>query len=245
MSLDLPILMHHYERLDSTNTWARFHYTEYNIKRLNLVSTSEQTHGKGSHGKLWASPKDMNIYATFFFAASPVSLNLCNLAQILSLTLARHLTTLGFNPTIKWPNDLFLNNAKIGGILCEILPIHDQSLVILGFGLNVNMPKSLCQEIDQPTTSLFIVSDQTLDTQKLLNDLASAFQKDLLIYLKKDFAYFSQEYNSYMVYRNQPVFFQNTYLGLSNQVNTKGELEILTPHNTLEAILNGSIKIHH
>jgi len=245
MSLDLPILMHHYERLDSTSTWARLHYTEHNIKRLNLVTASEQTHGKGSHGKSWSSPKDMNIYATFFFSTPHSSLNLCNLAQILSLTIARHLTTLGFNPTIKWPNDLFLENKKIGGILCEILPINDQFLVILGFGLNVNMPKSLCQEIDQPTTSLFISNGQILDTQKLVKDLGKDFQKDLLIYLKKDFAYFSQEYNSYMIYRNKPVFFQNTYLGLSKQVNTKGELEILTPNNILKAISNGSIKIHH
>lgn len=244
MSLDLPVLMHHYESLDSTNTFVKLHYKNYDVKRLNLISASEQTHGKGSYGKSWSSPKGMNIYASFFFALDPSFLNLCNLAQLLSLTLARQLTMLGFNPTIKWPNDLLLQDHKVSGILCEILPIDHQFLVVLGCGLNVNMPKSLCEEIDQPTTSLFVSSGQILNIEKLLNNLAEAFQKDLLVYLKKDFTYFYEEYNTYMVYQNKPVFFQNQYLGLSKHVNHKGELEIITPQNAVESISNGSIKMH-
>lgn len=244
MSLDLPVLIYHYESLDSTNTFVKLHYKNYDLKRLNLISASEQTQGKGSYGKSWLSPKEMNIYASFFFALTPSSLNLCNLAQLLSLTLARQLTILGFHPTIKWPNDLLLQDHKVSGILCEILPIDHQILVILGYGLNVNMPKSLCEEIDQPTTSLFISSGQILNIEKLLNKLANAFQKDLIVYLQKDFAYFYEEYNTYMVYQNKPVFLQNQYLGLSKHVNPKGKLEIITPENAVESISNGSIKLH-
>ncbi len=243
MSLDLPILMHHYESLDSTNTFVKLHYKNYDLKRLNLISASEQTQGKGSYGKSWSSPKEMNIYASFFFALNPSFLNLCNLAQLLSLTLARQLTILGFNPTIKWPNDLLLQDHKVSGILCEILPINHQLLVVLGLGLNVNMPKALCEEIDQPTTSLFVSNGQRLTIKTLLNNLAKAFQKDLLVYLEKDFTYFYEEYNTYMIYQNKPVFFQKQYLGLSKHVNAKGELEIITPQNAVEVISNGSIKL--
>jgi BirA family biotin operon repressor/biotin-[acetyl-CoA-carboxylase] ligase len=244
MSLDLPILLHHYEALDSTNSFVKVHYQNYDLTRLNLITASTQTHGKGSYGKSWSSPKDLNIYASFFFALEPSSLNLCNLAQLLSLTLARYLTTLGFHPAIKWPNDLLLHDHKVSGILCEVLPIDKRVLVVLGLGLNINMPKSLCEEIDQPTTSLFISSGQILNINKLLNELADAFQKDLVVYLENDFAYFHEEYNMYMVYQNKPVFFQNQYLGLSKQVNPKGLLEIITSQGGIEAISNGSIKLH-
>ena len=53
---------------------------------------------------------------------------------------------------IKWPNDLYLNNKKVSGILIESLSINKEFYVSIGIGINLDIPKS--NYIDQPYSNL-------------------------------------------------------------------------------------------
>lgn len=240
---DLPIIYHHLECVDSTNTWVKIHNKSFDLKRLHVISASQQTQGKGTHGKVWHSPKDVNIYATFFFAL-PKGNSYQTLAQLLSLSIAKTLSSLDFKPTIKWPNDLLLDEKKICGILCEISSLSEELLVALGFGLNVNMLQSDCDSINQPTSSLLISCGKSFSIQELLETIAISFQKDLLLYIAEGFTPFYEHYNCYMTYKDYPVFFNGKLLGTSQSVNAKGELIVKTSSIELKAFPYGSIKLH-
>lgn len=242
MQLDAPILYHFLKSVDSTNTWVRSNYTTFDLSRLHVVHAAEQTQGKGTHGKSWVSPKDFNIYATLFLSL-PHNRSYATLAQLLSISIAQVLTSKGFSPTIKWPNDLMLEHKKIGGILCELVPIDSQWLVILGFGLNVNMPEELCKTIDQPTTSLFASSRHVFSLSPLLYLIGTQFQHDLLLYLSQDFSCFVPQYRQFMIYTGYPVVVNDTVIGISQNVNNQGELEVLSPEGKLLSLTSGSIKI--
>jgi len=242
MSLEAPILYHSLDTVDSTNMWVRRHYAGFDLTRLHLVHAAEQTQGKGTHGKSWVSPKDLNLYATFFFAL-PERGSYTTLAQLLSLSVAYVLQEKGINPAIKWPNDLMLDHKKIGGILCELVPLQNRLLVILGFGLNVNMPLSLCETIDQPATSLLAATHHPLALTPLLHEIGEHFQKDLLIYLREGFEPFVSAYEHFMIYRNYPVLVQGNIVGTSEGITPQGELLVLSPDGHMLTITSGSIQL--
>ena len=79
---------------------------------------------------------------------------------------------------LKWPNDLFIGNKKMGGILTEIV---DQ-VILIGIGLNINTQEGALQEINQPATSLFIETGKLYDLPPLIGEIAEtliqALQKE-------------------------------------------------------------------
>lgn len=242
MHFEVPISYHFLETVDSTNTWVRLNHTQFDLNSLHVLHASEQTRGRGTQGKSWISPKNLNIYASLFFAL-PEHRLYSTLAQMLSIIIADILQTMGFDARIKWPNDLLIDNRKICGILCEVIPIPNQLLVILGFGINVNMPQLLCDTVSQPVSSLYALSQELYSTEDLLKVIAEKFQKELPVYLKQGFKPFLSRYQHYMTYIGYPVVFDQNLLGTSHSVNVQGELEVLNDEGKILSVTYGSIKI--
>jgi BirA family biotin operon repressor/biotin-[acetyl-CoA-carboxylase] ligase len=125
-----------------------------------VVRSNEQLNGKGQRGKAWHSPKNSGIYISAHFPKLkiPIKDSAC-INWITSIECAEKLRSLGVqNVQIKWPNDIFTNHGKIGGILSFIKNknqlIHSSSI---GIGINLTTPKigdsglgvsSLQQEIE-------------------------------------------------------------------------------------------------
>jgi BirA family biotin operon repressor/biotin-[acetyl-CoA-carboxylase] ligase len=79
----------------------------------------------------------------------------------------------GLQPRVKWPNDLLLHGRKLCGILGERA---GQDLVV-GIGLNVNMPAAAAARIDQPATSLAIATGRRYDPPSLLVQVTAALDE--------------------------------------------------------------------
>jgi len=82
---------------------------------------------------------------------------------------------------LKWPNDLLLGERKVGGILCESsLTVPDNPIVVIGIGLNVNVPGKLFPDELRPiATSLFESSHQLIDRNRLLAQLLLELEQSL------------------------------------------------------------------
>lgn len=82
---------------------------------------------------------------------------------------------------LKWPNDLLLDERKVGGILCESsLAIPDNPIVVIGIGLNVNVPRELFPDELRPiATSLFESSHRLIDRNRLLAQLLLDLEQSL------------------------------------------------------------------
>lgn len=109
--------------------------------QLSLAVTTNQTAGRGRHGKTWLSPpgSGLCLSVAYTFAAQPRNLPALTLA--LGLGVVDALEELGIDAVqIKWPNDLVALDGKLGGILTEVQhTLADSVTVVTGIGLNLDL----------------------------------------------------------------------------------------------------------
>jgi BirA family transcriptional regulator, biotin operon repressor / biotin---[acetyl-CoA-carboxylase] ligase len=172
----MNIQWHHHTLLDSTNTWAKAHRASFERSSLHVVTCDEQTKGRGRQGKSWLSSKGQNSLLSFAFFWPKSSYQPFHFSQITTLCLSDLLAIYGIESQVKWPNDLLIDGKKIAGILVEIEPLEDFSYIIVGCGLNINMPEEELASLPKRATSLHA------ETGNLFNvrDIQTAFT-DLFI----------------------------------------------------------------
>lgn len=103
------------------------------------IAAGEQTGGRGSRGRAWRSPLGGLWLSVLFRPRTPAGIELLSLR--IGLAVARTLEELGVEPRVylKWPNDLILEERKVGGILCEARWQGPAvGWVVAGLGLNVD-----------------------------------------------------------------------------------------------------------
>ncbi len=176
----------HLAECGSTNTEALAHLRDGGGPLL--LSASRQTAGRGRLGRAWQSD---DAALTFSIARSfPVELDLSGLSLAVGCTVADVLDPSGERIRLKWPNDLFLDGAKLGGILIETVPLagHRRGVVI-GIGLNL-LP--LPADADRAAFASGHAALQTLDptatTAATLDRLAPALQALLADFASLGFA---------------------------------------------------------
>ena len=185
---------HHFEKLDSTNAYLQRQQSECDIRNW-VVSTEEQTAGKGMGSNGWESEVGKNL--TFSLAVDmsflPAERQFL-LSEAVPLGIVEVLDTVlpADKISIKWPNDLVYENRKLAGILINsTIKANMMDVSIIGIGLNVNQ----MQFQDWPThpISLKMITGQTYDLQPLMEQIADR----ILIkveQLKSDPAIIEQEY---------------------------------------------------
>ena len=106
------------ERVDSTNDEARRHISD--IDNLSVVSALSQTAGRGQRGNTWTSNAGENLMFSIVLK-TPVLMAEDHFAlnEIAALSVADFLSTYGIKAEIKWPNDIYVGEKKICGILIE------------------------------------------------------------------------------------------------------------------------------
>lgn len=129
------------DTVDSTNNYTLGLLKRAKIIEGTVIMAREQTLGRGQMGNLWESEASKNLtislilYPSFLKPENYFSLNKC-----VSLAIYDFLKEeLGDNVKIKWPNDIYYLDNKIGGILIEnSLNYNSISSSIIGVGININ-----------------------------------------------------------------------------------------------------------
>lgn len=106
-----------------------------------IVITDNQTNGRGQHGSKWESEPEQNL--TFSILLNPIFLPIqeqFNLSMTISIAIATALRPFLPCPIkLKWPNDIYANNKKLGGVLIENQVQYDTyKVAVVGIGINVN-----------------------------------------------------------------------------------------------------------
>lgn len=235
----------HFPIIDSTNTWAKHHASLLDPNKITLVTADEQTAGRGRFKRHWVSPKGLNVYATFCFFIEKHRPDIGNLPQILALATSQMLHELGFQPRLKWPNDVLLSNKKVAGILCETTPLSDHLCVILGIGLNVNMPREELDKIDRPATSLLVEKGKNYQVEDILQLLQAKFLSLLDLFIAEGFIPFLQNYKENMIHRSGDVirFHDNRFIweGIFHSITHDGALTLQLPAGDLKTFRAGEI----
>lgn len=178
----------HYQEITSTQTYAK--HMDLVPDQWILISADHQVYGKGRIDKVWKSSACGNIYATLIVPLDKKYIS-CSimLPQVIAVSIIETLIKKKFMAKLKWVNDIFINNKKVCGILCEqsfTSKLNLQKLLI-GFGINVNATKEEFIDIEQPATSLLVESGKKFDQEKLLYDIVANIHYNLNLFLKHGF----------------------------------------------------------
>lgn len=136
-----------------------------------MICLAEHQHaGRGRRGRGWASPFGANLYFSMSwpFASLPPDFPALGLAA--GVAARRALADAGFaDVQLKWPNDLYAQGAKLGGILLEMRGEPPGACrVVAGIGINVDMPMAAARAIDQAWTDLARLADGTPPSRNVL-----------------------------------------------------------------------------
>ena len=172
----MKLKIYSFKNVKSTNDTA-LRFIKSNI--INGVITSEtQKKGRGQYGKNWISNKG-NLFMSIFF---PIKNNI-NLKEVskINLKIIKNifLKKIKIRITVKYPNDILIENKKVCGILQEIVYNKNYKVLIIGIGINIiNSPKIKKYE----TTYLNKYYKKKLKLFNLIKIIKNTFEKKQILY---------------------------------------------------------------
>ena len=193
-----------------------------------------QTAGRGRRGRSWASPLAANLYLTLSRRFEGGVAALQGLALAVGVAAAEALHAGGFPQVrLKWPNDLWVEGRKLGGILIEIGgEMSGPVQAAIGLGVNVRMPPATAAQIDQPwcdlasLTEVGIVSRQAV-AGALLEHLLPALAQ----FQAEGLTPFLGRWRALDAMVDEPVRIidgATTYEGIARGIDTVGALRLET-----------------
>lgn len=220
-----------FESLDSTNKYCELLNLQ-KVEEFTVIWAHSQPQGIGQRGNSWESEPKKNL--TFSLILKPDFIQVKDqflLTKAISLALLDWGESIGIQASIKWPNDIYVGNKKLCGIL---ISNHTKgnflSSSICGIGININQ-RIFPQWVPNPT-STFLESHQELDLQETLQSILShilsryhQLQSLSLEDLHRDYLSHLMGYNSVRNYYYQAHTIQAQITG----VNPFGHLILHTP----------------
>jgi BirA family biotin operon repressor/biotin-[acetyl-CoA-carboxylase] ligase len=173
--------VHLHSSVASTNDEAR-RIAEEEAPAGSIVIAGEQTRGRGRAGRSWASPAGAGVYLSMVFR--PEVLESAGTVSIpAGLGVVRELDAAipGLSPAMKWPNDLYADGLKFGGILAEVTweGSHPRYLVV-GVGINVRpLGKGISERIARTATSVDEETGRTVPLVKVADAVIAGLERHL------------------------------------------------------------------
>ena len=240
----------HFSIVDSTQIQAGSLINVLPQDRWLILSAEEQTAGRGSHNRRWASPPRVNLYVTFVLPfPKKSSEKLFFVSQVANIAVARTVKKFGFDPEIKWPNDLMLNKKKVSGILSENKTLDgaaDYSALLIGIGLNVNMDKSVGESLDQPVTSLSVEANRLFEKEEILPFLYQDLKECIGQLLEKGFSDFHHELNSMLAFKGETIIVDRDVgeplQGIFVGIDEMGRMKLQVTQDKIISIQDGRIR---
>ena len=162
------------DEIDSTNRWMKEHGSGDMV-----VVADYQTAGRGCGTNRWESQRGRNLLFSLLLHPKDIDVrHQFRISEVVSVALCETLEEYATGFSIKWPNDIYWHDAKLGGILIEnhVAGAHIRQSII-GVGLNVNQTVFLS---DAPNpVSLRQLTGAVHDRESLLHHLVEAFSLDI------------------------------------------------------------------
>jgi BirA family biotin operon repressor/biotin-[acetyl-CoA-carboxylase] ligase len=224
---DYTILNH--EILDSTNLEAK-RIIDKNPNANNFVVTAlNQTAGRGRSGKEWVSDEG-NLFFSIILDGRKFA-NPAELSIVSAFVLYKIFRSYNLDAKIKWPNDIYINQMKISGILLEK---HKENIII-GVGVNVvSHPEYIENSIAKSATNLHDLKVE-ISPLELLQDYLHEFEDMMEIYTAYGISFSEQNL--------QDIFYN---FGKEIKINIAGEVitgQFVNLNSKCELILKTSDSI--
>ena len=202
----------HFNTISSTNSYLKENFHRFN--NYTFVSSDYQFCGKGRFDRNWVSEKGKNLLFSVLIKDKEIIENFNILSLVSAVTIAEYLENKLYikNVSIKWPNDIFINDKKVCGILLEgQIPDY----IVIGIGLNVNQ-KTFNGNFNNSPTSISLETKNDIDIKQIRNDLINLLFEKISNLLSKR----SELYN-YFVNHNYLLNKEVSFNKNGNNINGK------------------------
>ena len=198
-----------YDYIDSTNSamLRRHEVRRHEVRRHevrrhsqagaanHLILTEFQSAGRGRRGKVWLGDYGRNIAMTLGIELQTNLNALGGLSSVVGLALLQALELEGVDAQLKWPNDVWVKEQKLAGILVELVPTKTGTLAVVGIGINADLTNAQASKIDQSVTSLRRLG-ASISRDDLVVAVCTSLLKNFDVYSRDGFAPFLEAFDS-------------------------------------------------
>lgn len=224
----------HVESVGSTNSYASEMMRQIELSEGSVIYSFSQLSGRGQRGNFWESEPNKNMALSIVLYPRFLSVDMqFLLTKMTSLAVSDLMAEIlqdsnkSANVSIKWPNDIYVNDKKIAGILIEnTLKETSIQSVVIGIGINVNQKEFNSTKC---AVSLITLVEIEMDLQNVLERLCEFFEARYLQLRSNklesiDKAYLDRLYRigTWADYRDEQGVFQGRITGVS----AKGKLQL-------------------
>ena len=237
--------VHFAREIDSTNLWIK-RLAKEGAPEGTLALAEFQSAGRGRLGRSWEVPEGTSVMMSILLRPKFEPQYAPTLTLVMGMAVAKAVKKLGFDVSIKWPNDVVVSHKKICGILTE-MGVRDGKIdyAVIGVGINVNI-KEFPEEMVDKATSLYLESGKEFDRSQIPGLVMEAFEK----YYEKfaatcDLSGLKEEYESILANYNQPVrvLAKEPYEGVARGITDGGELLVEKTDGTIVAVSAGEVSV--
>lgn len=219
----------YYQLIDSTNNAGRRIIQEEEPAEGLVIVAGQQTNGRGRRGRKWQSPTGGLWFSIILKPNLPIA-EASQLSLVLAMAVQQALIkTAGLNCRIKWPNDIYLDNRKLSGILLEMSGEFDTAYyLIAGCGINANfMPAVLDEPVSGISTSLLEQIGQPVGLNQLLAVILNSMEVYYLKFKRYGFTALRDEFKRACFHLGKTIEIkQETKIisGINEDINEQGNL---------------------
>ncbi|WP_337039145.1 MULTISPECIES: bifunctional biotin--[acetyl-CoA-carboxylase] ligase/biotin operon repressor BirA [Pseudescherichia] len=230
--------------IDSTN--------QYLLDRIGTLQSGDacvaeyQQAGRGRRGRKWFSPFGANLYLSMYWRLEQGPAAAIGLSLVIGIVMAEVLRDLGASQVrVKWPNDLYLQDRKLAGILVELTgKTGDAAQIVIGAGINLAMRKVESDVINQGWINLQeagIAIDRNTLAARLINELRAALE----LFEQEGLTPYLSRWEKLDNFINRPVKLiigDKEIVGISRGIDTQGAL-LLEQNGATKAWMGGEISL--
>ncbi|WP_033793153.1 bifunctional biotin--[acetyl-CoA-carboxylase] ligase/biotin operon repressor BirA [Pantoea septica] len=230
--------------IDSTN--------QYLLERMNELQSGDaciaeyQQAGRGRRGRQWFSPFGANLYMSMYWRLEQGPAAAMGLSLVIGIVIAETLQQLGAQDVrVKWPNDLYLQDRKLAGILVELTgKTGDAAQIVMGAGINLAMRGAEAAQINQGWINLQ-EAGIAIDRNDLAARLINSLREALPLFERDGLAPFTERWKALDNFFNRPVKLligEREIHGIARGIDKQGGL-LLEQDGEVKSWVGGEISL--
>ncbi|EKT52895.1 bifunctional biotin--[acetyl-CoA-carboxylase] ligase/biotin operon repressor BirA [Providencia burhodogranariea] len=234
--------------IDSTN--------QYMLERIPHLSSGDtclaeyQSAGRGRRGRQWISPFGCNLYLSMYWKLDQGPAAAIGLSLVVGIIIAETLNKLTKGKIkVKWPNDLYLNDKKLAGILVELTgKTGDAAHIIIGVGINIGMGKNNIEienTINQEWASL-ADEVESIERNILSVNIIQALKEALTLFEKEGLSPFVNrwfELDNFLGRSVKLLIGNDVISGVEKGINQQGALLLEQDNGDIIPYIGGEISL--
>ena len=238
----------YYDTIDSTTKVARNMCIGGNHESLNgtVIIAEEQTGGVGRLGRAWSSPRG-GLWISIILKPKIDMGHLFTVTMAASIAIARAIKReTGIGALIKWPNDIYIGDRKVGGLLVEISAETDKiNYCIIGIGIDVNVrQEDFPEDMVTPITSISAETGNEINRAALLARILRGFEQRYKLLEEEEYTSIITEWKSLSLTLDKRVqikTLKKAYTGVAIDIDEHGALIIRKDNGKIERCISGDI----